>query len=531
MSTSLPRRAALRELLRGTTAAALASLAAHPAGAAVTRAVARRDPFARALAGRTPAPTAPTGPVRVRGRVTDTRGRGVARVAVSDGLAVVDTDADGRYTLVSDGRSRRVFVTVPAGYALPGPVPNGATGAARLVRADAAVVPDARGEAEAPFALAPLAAREEVHRFLLLADPQTANRAETGRLHAETVPDVVATVRAGGGVPTFGVACGDIMFDDLSLYPEWERAVARMGVPFVQLAGNHDLDQRSRTQEGSTATFERRYGPTAWSFDRGAVHYVVLHSVFWHGAGYVGYLDAGQLAWLAADLARVERGRTVVVATHIPPHSTRAERNGAKGPDTGESVTNREALYALLAPYRAHVLSGHTHEQEHVVRERPGAGALHEHVHGAVCGAWWSGGICWDGAPNGYGVYDVRGEEVRWRYRGTGLAGDPRLTVHARGADAARPAAVVANVWDWDPAWAVTWFEDGEPRGAMPHAPGLDPRAAREQTGPDNPPRRGWVDPTVTAHRFAADVSPSARRVRVEARDRWGARWSAEVGV
>jgi len=39
-----------------------------------------------------------------------------------------------------------------------------------------------------------------------------------------------------------------------------------------------------------------------------------------------------------------------------------------------------------------------------------------------VCGAWWSGDVCWDGAPNGYGVYDVRGEEVRWRYKGTGLA-------------------------------------------------------------------------------------------------------------
>jgi 3',5'-cyclic AMP phosphodiesterase CpdA len=62
------------------------------------------------------------------------------------------------------------------------------------------------------------------------------------------------------------------------------------------------------------------------------VHYVVLHDVFWHGAGYVGYLGADQLAWLAADLARVERGRTVVVCTHIPPHSTRPSAPASAGP-------------------------------------------------------------------------------------------------------------------------------------------------------------------------------------------------------
>ncbi|MBK8006914.1 MAG: hypothetical protein IPK12_24425 [Gemmatimonadetes bacterium] len=88
----------------------------------------------------------------------------------------------------------------------------------------------------------------------------------------------------------FGIACGDIMFDDLSLYPEYERAVAAMGVPFFQVTGNHDLDYASRTAEGATATFERHFGPAHYSFDVGAVHYVVLQDVLWYGDGYVGYL-------------------------------------------------------------------------------------------------------------------------------------------------------------------------------------------------------------------------------------------------
>lgn len=456
-----------------------------------------------------------TRPVRVRGRVTDARtGRGIAAVAVTDGLAVVATGRDGAYELVTDAARGYVSLTVPAGYELP-------TRAGGLARCYAPLAPGAGGEASASFALRALAAPDARHRFLLLADPQTQNAFEMGRLHAETVPDVAATLR-GGDVPAFGVACGDIMYDDLALYPEYERAVAAMGVPFVQVVGNHDLDLRARTHFGSTATFRRRYGPTYWSFERGAVHYVVLHDVFWHGAGYLGYLDDAQLAWLAADLARVERGRTVVVLLHIPAHSTRAEREGARSPTVGESVANRDALYELLAPYRSHVLSGHTHEHEHLV-----TGTRHEHVHGAVCGAWWSGDLCWDGTPNGYAVYDVAGEEVRWRYKATGQDASAQMRVHAPGADPAAPGAVVANVWDWDPAWTVTWYEDGARKGAMQRRPGTDPLAVAQQAGADRPARRAWVEPTVTGHLFRATPAPAAREVRVEATDRWGRTYTA----
>ena len=40
-----------------------------------------------------------------------------------------------------------------------------------------------------------------------------------------------------GDVETFGIAVGDIMYDDLTLYPEYERAVQRVGVPFFQVVG------------------------------------------------------------------------------------------------------------------------------------------------------------------------------------------------------------------------------------------------------------------------------------------------------
>jgi hypothetical protein len=57
------------------------------------------------------------------------------------------------------------------------------------------------------------------------------------------------------------------------------------------------------------------------------MHPVVLDDVFWHGAGDIGDLRDRQVQWLAADLALVEAGRSVVVLTHTPAHPTRSARN------------------------------------------------------------------------------------------------------------------------------------------------------------------------------------------------------------
>lgn len=455
---------------------------------------------------------------RVRGRV-HAAGRGVPDIGITDGFGTVTTDRDGRYTLLAHPRARFVSVRLPAGFK----VPTHDTGTARLHQP---IRPSPRGEAEASFALERLEADDARHAFLLLADTQTQNAFEVGRLHAETVPDVRQTLRALGDRHVFGVACGDIMYDDLSLYPEYERAVATSGAAFFQVVGNHDLDFTGRTDEESVATVESRFGPGHYSFDRGEVHYVVLDDVLWHGTGYVGYLDADQLEWLAGDLALVERGRTVIVCLHIPLASTRSERAREADETVGESVNNREALYRLLEPYQAHVLAGHTHEHEHIF-----AGRVHEHVHGTVCGAWWSGDICWDGTPNGYGVYEVAGAEVRWRYKAVGHRAEHQMRVYPPGADPTAPTDLVANVWDWDPEWKVVWYEGADRRGELSRRVGLDPVSVKAHTGPSLPPRRTWVEPTPTAHMFYVAASAGAGDVRVEATDRWGRVYTAAPGA
>lgn len=455
----------------------------------------------------------PAAPVRVRGRVIS-RGRGVRNVSVTDGLSVVRTDADGRYELVTTTRQRFVYLSVPSGYRIP----VNETGTARFYQP---IQPDRRGEMNAIFQLEPLETSDENHAFFLLADPQTQNAYEMELLHSQTVPDLQGVIKQFGDTPLFGVSCGDIMFDDLSLFPDYERAVSRIGIPFFQVVGNHDL-VRGPSDGPSTATFERHFGPSYYSFNRGRVHYVVLDDVFWYGPTYLGYITDEQLAWLEADLQDVERGSPVVVFVHIPLLCTQHRRHGERSPRPAISVGNREALYRLLEPFQAHVLSGHTHETEHVFE-----GGVQEHVHGTVCGAWWSGPICHDGTPNGYGIYEVRGEELRWQYKGTGLDVKEQLRVYPRGADPKAPDEIVANVWNWDPEWKVILYEDGQPRGAMERRLGLDPLSVELHSGSGKPERRPWVEPMPNEHLFYARVSPTAREVRVEATDRWGRTYTA----
>ncbi len=493
----LPINLSRRALLRGVVAAGSTLLLAERAHA---------DPYGPVLRALDPR-FGP--PVRVRGTVT-LGGKPVARAAVTDGRDVVVTDRKGQFTLRTSADRSWISLSLPRGARIP----VSATGTSALHRP---LLPDAKGEMVANYVLDRAAADDSEHAFLLLADPQTQNRFEMERMHAETVPHVTGTVNGLTTGQTFAVACGDIMFDDLTLYPEYERAAKRMGIPCFQVVGNHDLDYGSSVTEESTRTFETHFGPSHYSFNIGAVHYVVLNDVLWFGSAYLGYITAEQLAWLAADLAMVQPGSLVVVCLHIPLASTQAQRTGSSDPGYGNRVNNRDALYRLLEPFTAHVLAGHTHESEHIL-----AGGVHEHVLGTTCGAWWSGDICFDGTPNGYGVFEVRGDQLVWRYQATGQPATHQMRLYPRGADPRAPDEIVANVWDWSPGWTVTWFQDGNPRGPMARRTGLDPRAVKEQTGPNLPARRGWVEPMQTNHLFYAATSPDAKRITVEARDLFG---------
>ncbi|CAN5817256.1 calcineurin-like phosphoesterase family protein [soil metagenome] len=457
-------------------------------------------------------------PVRIRGRVV-AKGKGLPGVAVTDGLRVVTTSSGGAYELISDSTREYVYISLPSGYEIP-TAPNGIANFYHRIR------PSAKAEFSANFDLKPTALNDINHAFLVLADPQIQNRYEADQLLTVTAPDVKALVQSYQDKPVFGLGCGDLVFDEFPLFKDYQEAVSRMGIPFYQVLGNHDMDIDSRSDDLSTRTFASLFGPTYYSFNRGQVHYIVLDDVFSIGGKkYIGYLTEPQLKWLEQDLALVEKGSTVVVSLHIPAYTGASKRNKGSS-ELGGTVSNRPELYRLLEPFKAHIMSGHTHFNENVFE-----GSAYEHVHGTVCGAWWSGPICNDGTPNGYGVYEVNGSQLSWKYKSTGKPLTHQSRLYRPGTDPASPSDLIVNVWNHDPAWKVMWYQDGIRQGEMRQQQGLDPLSVELHTGPEKPQRRTWVEPGITDHLFRAQPAALAKQITVEITDRFGKVYTESVNL
>lgn len=446
---------------------------------------------------------------KISGKVSS-EGKGIANVSVSDGFSVTRTDAKGNYTLEAHYDARFVFLSLPSGYEIPND-----QGIARFyVSLNKGV-----RQQQADFTLIRAAQDDTKHTFVVWADTQIQNEEDAQKLLTIAAPDAQKHISNLKNKPAFGIGCGDLVWDNFDLFKDYRKAVGMTGIPFWQVIGNHDMDYGARTDDDSQQSFEAQFGPSYYSFNKGKVHYVVLDDVFFIGAGhrYIGYLTETQLKWLEKDLRYVPQGSTVVVALHIPTDTGDKRRNKKKEDEVGGVVVNRKALYDLLKPYKVQIVSGHTHWNE--VWEKDN---ITEHNLGTVCGAWWSGPVCGDGTPNGFGVFEVDGDEISWYYKATGYEKGHQMRLYRPGADPEKAQAVIANIWNHDKRWAVEWFEDGKPKGAMEQYTGYDPSAVELYQGNTLPVSRKWIEPILTDHLFSAVPSKDAKEIKVKAKDRFG---------
>jgi 3',5'-cyclic AMP phosphodiesterase CpdA len=262
--------------------------------------------------------------------------------------------------------------------------------------------------------------------------------------------------------------------------------------------------------ETSDKTFKQYFGPTYYSFNRGKAHYIVLDDVRYLGKerDYDGYITEEQLAWMEKDLAMVPKDNLVIINLHIPVHN---------------AVKNRADFYKVLEKFtNVHVMSGHTHYNKNVVRN-----GVFEHNHGTVCGAWWTGPICGDGTPRGYGVYEVNGTSLKWYYKSTGLPKKHQVSVDVETLN--NQKRVIANVWNYDPAWKVACFLDGK-EVAMEQQTAFDPEAVRLYLGDKLPASRTFAEPNKTDHLFMVHCEPQVKQVRIVVTDRFGEKFEASHG-
>lgn len=489
---------------------------------------------------------------------------GLANVRVSNGVDVTTTDDTGRYRISIDDEAI-VFITKPRGYATPVNrhmlpqfyyihQPNGSPSGLRY----AGIEPTGPLPDEINF---PVVERAEADQFeaILFADTQPMTDRELDYIRDDVVAELVGTDAA------FGMTMGDILFDDLSMFPRYNALIAQIGVPWYNVPGNHEVNFKAANDQYSLETFKRFFGPPYYAFEYADALFVVLDNIEYNGngqadpgdvrgtGGYEPSITRNQLRWLANELKFVDQDRLVFVATHAP-----------LGSEFGTYATkNREQLFRLLGGRpNLYSVAGHTHTTEHVYFDKedgfPGPGTFHHHVLATVSGAWWSGpfderGIAVsdqrDGTPNGYHILEVDSTDVAVRFKGASKPADYQMRIvfdvahhqlHADGLrdfkvgqlldgrlsrDALPAAAILVNLFDGGPKSKVSYrINDGEYR-ALTRTYRKDPYII-EQYERHRSEKKSWVEATPSTHLFEADLDddlePGTHTVTVRAEDEFG---------
>ena len=435
---------------------------------------------------------------KIKGRIV-AKGKGLEGVVVSDGYTVMATDKKGKFNFEPHADAVSFFISIPAGYEFT---------QERNISRHYKLINQPGFEKELKFELRKLNQDDNEHQFFILADPQVKNAKDVAKMMTQSVPDVQKMVAAAGaGTLLHGITVGDIVWDELQLFDDYKRAVDKMGIPFFQCLGNHDMDYNKGGDETSDDTFQQTFGPTYYSFNRGQVHYVVMDNVRYLGKDreYDGFFQQNQLDWLQKDLAFVPIDKLVVLCVHIPVHS---------------HTKNSDDLYSLLTGRKVHIMSGHTHYHQNVIKDN-----IFEHNHGTVCGAWWTGAICEDGTPNGYGIYKVNGTDLSWHYQATGKEPSYQMQSYISDVDASTKLLQV-NIWNHDPQWQTEYWVDGANKGSLTQFAGVDPQATKTLLGPNLPKPRGFAEPKMTGHLFKASFPSSAKEITIVATDRFGIKYT-----
>jgi C terminal of Calcineurin-like phosphoesterase/Calcineurin-like phosphoesterase len=502
--------------------------------------------------------------------------RGIPGMMVSNGRDVVLTGPDGAWSLpVEAGAS--VFVIKPPQWTTrlsPAGVPEFSylydpNGSPRALGARYPVV-DPTGALPASIDF-PLQRRAEAPEFeaLLVTDTQPETVAELNY-----VRDDIFTAMLGVNSAAFGIHHGDVVADDLGLYPRYLRLLGSTGMPWHHCPGNHDVNYAAPDDRHSRETWKRIFGPRHYAFHYGQATFFVLDNVEYLGSGrYRGAFGQRQLQFVRDVLAHVPADRLVVLSMHIPLVCRLDPTNPA------DTTADCRALLQILSGHRHTVsFAGHLHATEHHYlggdNPLPGDSPHHHHVLTAASGSWWSGpadhrGIpsadSSDGTPNGFHILSVSGNRYTTRLVPAATKASAQMRVLVDGphrsvrmmASTRRPGQpsanrlgltvprqtladcrVVANVFDGGPRTRVTLEVTGaQQRHAepMPMAPAAAPDPLMCELFQGDAPRKPWVAATSCAHLWQApipkDLATGAHVILIRARDEYGREHTARTVI
>jgi len=488
--------------------------------------------------------------------------QGLADVMVSNGHDVVKTNTAGQWSMpVRDGDS--LFVIKPAGWAfrldpstnLPHftyvHAPNGTPD---LGFRFPGMAPTGPLPSSIDFGLSRKPERPQFNA-LLFTDPQPESLAELGYVR----DDVISIVDASDAA--FGITHGDIMFDDLSFYPRYNRIVGTIGVPWFNCRGNHDMNLEALDNTYAAETFKRVFGARWHAFQYGDVTFILLDNVDYLGTDpnkpngfgkYRGYFGERQLGFVRNVLANVPRDALVILSFHIPLKTLFGSEPAVS------TVDARDLLSAISTHANTVSFSGHTHTNEHWYFGSPDGytgGTHHHHILAAVSGSWWSGpfdargipmALQLDGSPNGFHILSVDGarystalvpahdpangqmrimlesqvhgsdKEVSRDYHTGALLSGPI------GVDQLASSRIVVNLFDGGPRSKVSISIDGHPLQPLAKTERLDPFVV-EVYERNRDTKKPWVEAGKSSHIWQGPLpttlTPGTYRLVVQAID------------
>ncbi len=499
----------------------------------------------------------------VRGTLTDSLGRPMENVVVSDGYTCTVTNAKGNYIFIRDKNARFVWYSVPS-YC---------------------EVPTHSAEDRTALFYKPLSAKRNVYNFTLkrlpkgterdyrlivFGDPQVTNafspyytgpddnpvkKSDVARFTDETMTDVKRTIAEWSpSMPVYAISMGDdVQYYggyNASLEGQIRKALGSSRATVFSVIGNHDQDGRDLYRR----KWEQSFGPTDYSFDRGDVHYVCLNDVhFYRGQVYwqPGELTADQLNWLEQDLRFADHNKKVILCYHIPLTFGNRPRKGAASlgleSEPGHfssSVLSR--VLKLVETFKGgyELFCGHTHFAINHEIDFRGRHIL-EHCHAAACGNIWQSNINICGTPNGYYVYALNGTRITDSYyKGTFWPRSRQMTIFRASTDfngesyaadwelAKDKGVVVANVFNADSRWRVVAIEDGvehemkriNHQGQDAFAAGYHHRYSQSVSYQFVSKRNGYL---IMNHLYYYEPRSAQSRVLIKATDAYGNTYTA----
>ena len=241
---------------------------------------------------------------------------GIAGVKLSNGRDVVLTGDDGRYRIaLRDGDT--LWLVKPPGWRAP----QRADGLPSTWQHEQRRGSDGlryggrqRARADGRFLLQPAPPPRWPLRIRVFGDPQPRSAEQVGFFRDDIVVPVV------GDPADLGVSLGDIVDDELSLYPLIKSVMARLDTPWLHVPGNHDLDFDAGDDRRSLETFRQHFGADSFAWEEQGLSLIGLDDVLYDPASrtYRGGLREEQFAFLAAYLSTLPDSQRVILAVHIP---------------------------------------------------------------------------------------------------------------------------------------------------------------------------------------------------------------------